>query len=146
MPGCTVCPLCADGKAETADAELDALLEEVGGDSPEFAAAQETAPAEQTSPQPASKSKKKKKKGKGGAKDEEDLDAVLAELGMAPAAKPEAERTTDAQAQPSGAEAAGEPAAEAAGAAAENDEDAAADGDGKVSMRSWSRQMMTGSS
>ncbi|KAL0036218.1 hypothetical protein WJX79_008552 [Trebouxia sp. C0005] len=176
-----------DGKAETADAELDALLEEVGGDSPELAAAQETTPAEETSPQPASKSKKKKKskaaaetedidallaeldgpadpksdtasaaaapseaaaaaveaptetskgkkkkkKGKGGAKDEEDLDAVLAELGMAPAAKPEDERTTDAQAQPSGAEAAGEPAAEAAAAAAENDEDAAADGDGK---------------
>ncbi|DBA78850.1 TPA: hypothetical protein ACH3X1_008737 [Trebouxia sp. C0004] len=184
-----------DGKAETADAELDALLEEIGDASPEVAAAQETAPAEETSPQPASKSKKKKKgkaaedtedidallaeldgpaapksdtasaaaaqseaaaavqseaaaaavepateaskgkkkkkKGKGGAKDEEDLDAVLAELGMAPAAKPEAERTTDAQAQPSGAEAAGDFAAETAAAAAENDEDPAADGDGK---------------
>lgn len=67
-----------DGKAETADAELDALLEEVGGDSPEVAEAQETAPAEETSPQPASKSKKKKK-GKAAA-DTEDIDALLAEL------------------------------------------------------------------
>ena len=172
----------ADGSAVTADAEIDALMEDVGEpsvslqeqsaaeDSPQQGKtkkkkkkratdtedidallAQLDGPADQkaeASPEAAQteaaaaavepaaeagKSKKKKKKGKVGAKDEEDLDAVLAELGMAPAAKPEAERTTDAQAQASEAAPAAEAAAEAvAEAAAEDDEDANVDGDGKV--------------
>ena len=62
------------------------------------------------------------------------MDAVLAELGMGPAVKAEAERGTDAevqQAESSGA-AAADAAAEDGAAAAEDQDDAAAEGDGKV--------------
>ena len=128
------------GKAAAADTEdIDALLAQLDGPSeqqqaatPSEAAAAAESPAKAEA-EPAGKGKKKKKKGKAGAKDEEDLDAVLAELGMAPAAKPEAQPTTDAQPEASEAAPADEAAAApAADGAAEEDNDTAAAEDGKV--------------
>ena len=78
--------------------------------------------------------KKKKKKGKGGAKEDEDLDALLAEMGIQPATeKPAGEADASL--------AAAEPVAAAAPAAAEaadkNDDDGEGDEpeDGKVSVK-----------
>ena len=133
------------GKAAAAEEEdIDALLAELddpadqkpAAASSEQGAAAAAEPAAEGAAEPApeaGKGKKKKKKGKGGAKDEEDLDAVLAELGMAPAAKSETQPSTDAQPQASEAKPADEPAdAATAEAAAEEDDDAAAAVDGKV--------------
>lgn len=128
------------GKVAAADSEdIDALLAQLDGPSDQQAAISSEAAAAAESPakmeaEPAAetgKGKRKKKKGKAGAKgEEEDLDAVLAELGMAPAAKPEAQPTTDAQPQASDAAPANEAAAAADNAA--DDNDAAAAEDGKV--------------
>ncbi|KAL3150312.1 hypothetical protein ABBQ32_000160 [Trebouxia sp. C0010 RCD-2024] len=126
------------GKVAAADSEdIDALLAQLDGPSDQQAAISSEAAAAAESPakmeaEPAAetgKGKRKKKKGKAGAKgEEEDLDAVLAELGMAPAAKPEAQPTTDAQPQASDAAPANEAAAAADNAADDNDAAAAEDG------------------
>ena len=76
--------------------------------------------------------KKKKKKAKGGAKEDEDLDALLAEMGIQPATeKPAGEADASLSAA--------EPAAAAAPAAeeAKNDDDGEGDEpeDGKVSVK-----------
>ena len=141
------------GKAATGDSEdIDALLAQLDGPSDQQAAtSSEAAPAAESpakmEAEPAAeagKGKKKKKKGKGGAKgDEEDLDAVLAELGMAPAAKLEAQPTTDAQPQASEAAPVDEAAAAAAADDAGDDNDAAAAEDGKVCMFSFPAHCLT---
>ena len=131
------------GKAAADTEDIDALLAELDGPPAEQAAhtvATEAAVQSElaqpeaieqpdTAAADTGKGKKKKKKGKAGAaKDDEDLDAVLAELGMGPVAETGAQPTgaeqpsTDAQAPAEGA------------AADEADDDGAADGagDGKV--------------
>lgn len=135
------------GKAAAADSEdIDALLAQLDGPPDQQAGTSSEAAAAAESPakmeaEPAAetgKGKKKKKKGKAGAKgEEEDLDAVLAELGMAPAAKPEAQPTTDAEPQASDAAPADEAAAAADDAA--DDNDAAAAEDGKVCVLNFLR-------
>ena len=124
------------GQAAAADTEdIDALLAQLDGPPDQQAATSSEAAAAAEPAAEAGKGKKKKKKGKGGAKDEEDLDAVLAELGMAPAPKSEAQPSTDAQPQVSEAAAPADeaaPAADGEGPAEEDGNDAAAAEDGKV--------------
>ena len=98
------CLLFVGAQAATGDAELDALMEEIGGD-PAPPVSQEPAVE-----QPASKPKKKKK-GKAAAAEEEDIDALLAELDGPADQKPAAASPAPAASEQEAA-AAAEPAAE----------------------------------
>ncbi|KAK9830542.1 hypothetical protein WJX72_012372 [[Myrmecia] bisecta] len=91
-----------------AEGDIDAIMAEVEGSQASRALAGETAPADEP---PAKGKKKKKKGGNAAAGDGEDLDAILAELGMDKAEPAAAVTSTPEQASTAPAESQAAPAA-----------------------------------